>query len=181
MDLANYEAYTPLVEGTRYEKGKSKVDRWAWKRNTPPVDSEQINDLVDAGSIKREDSPFRLCDAKDHHPIQLHECSVRWNAYRKRFIMIGVEVNGTSKLGEVWFAESKEAIGPWERAIKIVTHDHMTFYNPVQHPFFDEDGGRVIYFEGTYANTFSGNPDQTPGYDYNQMMYRLDLSDARLR
>jgi hypothetical protein len=57
----------------------------------------------------------------------------------------------------------------------------MTFYNPVQHPSFDEDGGRIIYFEGTYANTFSGNDQQTPGYDYNQIMYRLDLSDPRLQ
>ena len=24
---------------------------------------------------------------------------------------------------------------------------------------------------------FSGNPDQTPRYEYNQIMYRLDLSD----
>ena len=46
---------------------------------------------------------------------------------------------------------------------------------------FDEDGGRVIYFEGTYVNTFSGNPEKTPGYDYNQIMYRLDLADPRLQ
>ncbi len=45
---------------------------------------------------------------------------------------------------------------------------------------FDQDDGRIIYFEGTYATTFSGNPDPTPRYDYNQMMYQLDLSDPRL-
>ena len=44
----------------------------------------------------------------------------------------------------------------------------------------DQEGGRVIYFEGTYANTFSGNPEATPRYDYNQVMYRLDLDDPRL-
>ena len=52
---------------------------------------------------------------------------------------------------------------------------------PTQHPFFDQDGGRVIYFEGTYTNTFSGNPMPTPRYEYNQIMYRLDLSDPRLK
>jgi hypothetical protein len=41
-------------------------------------------------------------------------------------------------------------------------------------------GGRLIYFEGTYASTFSGNPEQTPRYDYNQIMYRFDLDDPRL-
>ena len=38
----------------------------------------------------------------------------------------------------------------------------------------------MIYFEGTYASTFSGNPVRTPLYDYNQIMYRLDLDDPRL-
>jgi hypothetical protein len=39
----------------------------------------------------------------------------------------------------------------------------------------------VIYFEGTYASTFSRKEDPTPRYDYNQVMYRLDLSDPRLK
>ena len=43
------------------------------------------------------------------------------------------------------------------------------------------EGGRVIYLEGSYVNTFSGNPHPTPYYEYNQIMYRLDLSDPRLR
>src|SRR5262249_12799355 len=41
-------------------------------------------------------------------------------------------------------------------------------------------GGRIIFFEGTYTTTFSRNDDPTPRYDYNQVMYRLDLSDRRL-
>lgn len=45
---------------------------------------------------------------------------------------------------------------------------------------FAKDGGRCIYFEGTYSHTFSGNPVATPRYDYNQVMYRLDLADPRL-
>ena len=47
--------------------------------------------------------------------------------------------------------------------------------------FLDRDGGRVIYLEGSYVNTFSGNPHPTPYYEYNQIMYRLDLSDPRLK
>ena len=30
------------------------------------------------------------------------------------------------------------------------------------------------------AGTLSGNPVATPRYEYNQVMYRLDLSDPRL-
>jgi hypothetical protein len=95
--------------------------------------------------------------------------------------MIGVESFGDSFLGEVWFSEAPNPEGPWTDAVKVATHDRgsngdYTFYNPTSHPFFDEHGGRYVYFEGTYANTFSGNPNSTPLYDYNQMMYRLDLA-----
>ncbi len=47
-------------------------------------------------------------------------------------------------------------------------------------PFFDEDGGRVIYFEGTYTASFSAAKELTPRYDYNQIMYRVKLDDVRL-
>ena len=62
-----------------------------------------------------------------------------------------------------------------------MTHDDYAFYNVAQRPFFDEQGGRVIYFEATYTRTFSGTKVETPYYDYNQIMYRLDLDDPRLR
>jgi hypothetical protein len=94
--------------------------------------------------------------------------------------MIGLETFGSSLLGEVWYAEAEIPEGPWSAAVKIVTHDKYSFYNPKQHPMFDQRGGQLIYFEGTYTHTFSGNPDQTPRYDYNQIMYMLDLSDQRL-
>src|SRR5260221_8205969 len=42
------------------------------------------------------------------------------------------------------------------------------------------DGGRSIFFEGTYTHSFSGNADQTPRYDYNQIMYKLALDDPRV-
>jgi hypothetical protein len=52
---------------------------------------------------------------------------------------------------------------------------------PSPHFVPDEEGGRVIFFEGTYTHSFSGNEHQTPRYDYNQVTYRLDLGDERLR
>ncbi len=66
-------------------------------------------------------------------------------------------------------------------AVRIVTHDQYSFYNPVHHSFFDRDGGREIYFEGTYTKMFSGREVATPRYEYNQIMYRLDLADPKLR
>jgi hypothetical protein len=95
-------------------------------------------------------------------------------------VLVTVQSGGTSALGEVWYAEADTPVGPWAYAVKVVTHDRYSFYNPKQHPMFDRDGGRAIYFEGTYSHTFSGNPHPTPRYDYNQILYKLDLSDPRL-
>lgn len=113
--------------------------------------------------------------------VVAHGGSTYWNPYRSRWAMIAVESFGsTSSLGEVWYSEADTPVGPWVYAKKIVTHDRYSFYNPKQHPAFDQDNGRIIYFEGTYTTTFSGNLDPTPRYDYNQIMYQLDLSDRRL-
>ena len=46
---------------------------------------------------------------------------------------------------------------------------------------FAQQGGRIIYFQGTLVTTFSGNPYPTPRYNYNQILYRLDLADPRLK
>ena len=95
--------------------------------------------------------------------------------------MIATRQNGNSSfLGDVYYAEADQPRGPWRKAVKILTHDLYTFYNPVHHDFFDEKDGRVIYFEGTYTRQFSKSSVATPRYDYNQIMYRLDLEDSRL-
>ncbi|MBM4018228.1 MAG: hypothetical protein FJ288_07845 [Planctomycetes bacterium] len=186
-DPAAYVAFTCLAPASRYDKSAAQVDRgpdgravWAWKPDTDPVGQQQERELIKAGKLRPDDARFQLIDADTGKPVVLHGGSFCWNAYRKKWILIGVEIGGTSFLGEVWFAQADSPLGPWRKARKVVTHDQYTFYNPKHHPFFDQDGGRIIYFEGTYANTFSGNPVRTPRYDYNQVMYRLDLSDPRL-
>ena len=78
---------------------------------------------------------------------------------------------GDDRRGDRWaarswarsgIAEADAPLGPWVYARKIVTHDDYSFYNPKQHPLFDQEGGRIIYFEGTYTTTFSGNKDPDP-------------------
>jgi hypothetical protein len=39
----------------------------------------------------------------------------------------------------------------------------------------------VIHFEGTYTNEFSANPEKTPLYNYNHILYRLDLAGAAVK
>ncbi len=124
--------------------------------------------------------PRTLRDVETGRTVRPHGGSVAWNAYRRRWIAVVLEAGGSSPLGEIWYAEADTVTGPWVYARKIVTHHRMSFYNPVHHPFLDGEGGRLIYFEGTYTQTFSGNPERTPRYDYNQILYRLDLADPRL-
>lgn len=187
LDPASYEAFTCLAPGTQYKKGEAKVERdaggklvYAWKPNTDPVSVKEEKELIADGKIKLEEAWYQPRDVDGDKPVQMHGGSIAWNEYRKKWIMIAVEIGGTSMLGEVWLSEADSPLGPWHRAKKIVTHDKYDFYNPAHHPFLDQDGGRTIYFEGTYVNTFSGNPVATPLYDYNQVMYRLDLGDPRL-
>jgi hypothetical protein len=185
LELSQYEAFTCLTSGSRV--GEHKIERdaagrlaWGWKKNTSPVDAMSEPGLLNVGLLKPEECRYRTVDAEGEH-IVAHRGSVNWNDYRKKWIAIFTQYGGTSMIGEIWYAEADTLTGPWTKAVKIVTHDNYSFYNPMHHRYFDEDGGRVIYFEGTYTHTFSGNDYQTPRYDYNQVMYKLELDDTRLR
>ncbi len=131
--------------------------------------------------MKPEEARFQLHDVETGKAVMAHRGSVYFNAFRQRWIMIAVQADGSSPLGEIWYSESDSLQGPWRHARKIATHDKYSFYNPKQHPQFDQQAGRFIFFEGTYTHTFSGNTEITPRYDYNQILYRLDLADERLK
>ncbi len=182
---ADYEGFTCLKEGTTADDGKIDRDggrvRWSWKKGTAAPTARQEAKLIASGALREDEALARLLrDSDTGKAVVAHRGSVCWNHHRKRWVMIAVQSGGTSMLGEVWYAEADAPVGPWVYARKVVTHQRYSFYNPVQHPFFDQKGGRFIFFEGTYATTFSGNDDATPRYDYNQIMYRLDLDDPRL-
>lgn len=187
LDTTKYEAFTCLAPGTRYQKGATRLDRsadgkliYAWKADTAPLSHDERQELITAGQLKAEEVLVQLRDYDTDNAVRSHVGSVFWNPYRQRWIMISGQSFGSSFLGEIWFSEADTPVGPWVYARKIVTHDNYTFYNPTQHPFFDQQGGRLVYFEGTYTDTYSNNIDRTPRYNYNQIMYRLSLDDARL-
>src|SRR5262249_28050142 len=136
--------------------------------------------LVRAGLLKPEEVRAGFRDIDTGKSVQPHGGAVAFNPYRRRWVAGFVQWGGTSVLGGIWDAEGDTAARPVGYAKKGVSHARHTSYNPAHHPFFDQDGGRRIYFEGTYTAEFSGNPEKTPRYDYNQVMYRLDLADPRL-
>lgn len=119
--------------------------------------------------------------ANDGSPVVPHTGSIAWNAYRKRWVTVFMQSFGQpSAFGELWYAEADQPLGPWGPAIKVLSHSNYTFYNPRLHPDFTAPDSPVLIFEGTYTQLFADRPPVTPRYDYNQILYRLDLDDPAL-
>lgn len=184
-DLSQYESFSPLAEGSTVDRpviarGTEGLPLFAWRRGTPLVNPEALEKLVEGGHLNWDDAPIGLREPHSGKPLVIHRGTVNWNEHRRRWVLIGTQIRGSSMLGEVWYAEASTPQGPWKHPRKIVSHNRYSFYNPAHHAEFDRDGGRLIYFEGTYTHAFSGNDHPTPRYDYNQIMYRLDLDHPRL-
>ncbi|MBN2211550.1 MAG: hypothetical protein JW709_09165 [Sedimentisphaerales bacterium] len=115
-------------------------------------------------------------------PVKPHSGSMAFNPWRKRWVTVFMQFFGKpSAFGEVWYAEADTPTGPWGPAVKVLTHDNYTFYNPRLHPEFTAENSPILIFEGTYSMMFADRPPPTPRYDYNQILYRLDLDDPALR
>ncbi len=135
----------------------------------------------DAAQWRPVDRPESLEAAGDGRPVKPHTGHIAWNQFRKRWVTVFMELGGRpSHLGELWYAESQQPTGPWGRAVKILSHDNYTFYNPRLHPEFTPPDSPILIFEGTYTAEFADRPAPTPRYNYNQILYRLDLDDPAL-
>ena len=181
-DLTRYEALTCVAgdgkfrgETAEVERDSAGQPRYTWKPGADRLHRGRLEQLVAAGKLKSGEGGVFVHDIETGAPVSAGRGSVAWNEYRRRWVMLF-----SAQAGEIWFAEADTPSGPWVYARRVVTHGDYNFYNPTQHAFFDQAGGRVIYFEGTYTAAFSSAKAKTPRYDYNQMMYRLTLDDARL-
>ena len=120
--------------------------------------------------------------ATEGKPVKPHTGSIAWNPWRKRWVTVFMQAFGKpSALGELWYAEATTPTGPWGPAVKVLSHDNYTFYNPRLHPEFTPEGSPLLFFEGTYTAEFANHPFPTSRYNYNQMLYRLDLNDPALK
>jgi hypothetical protein len=136
----------------------------------------------DTNTWEKLSPPDSLPSASDGAPVKLHSGAIAWNPYRKRWIAIYMQSFGKpSAHGELWYAESLAPTGPWGKTVKILTHENYTFYNPRIHPEFTPADSPVLLFEGTYTRDFADRPFPTARYDYNQVLYRLDLNDPLLK
>jgi hypothetical protein len=169
--IQNPQSYESFVFTRRNADGSP---HWEWKAGADMINATEERKRVAQGQMKPDEALFALVDVDIGKDSGARPGSVAWNGFRKKWIMLA------DWMGSVYYAEANQPAGPWPRAKKIVAHNRYNFYNVVHHPFFDQEGGRVIYFEGTYTDAFSGAPEKTPRYEYNQIMYRLRLDDPRL-
>lgn len=123
-----------------------------------------------------------LADAGGGPAVKPHTGHIAWNAFRSRWVTVFMQHFGKpSAFGELWYAEAKQPTGPWGPAVKILTHQNYTFYNPRLHPEFTASDSPILIFEGTYTREFADHAPPTARYDYNQILYRLDLDDPALK
>ncbi|TWT85755.1 hypothetical protein Pla123a_05620 [Posidoniimonas polymericola] len=112
--------------------------------------------------------------------VAVASADLAWSDFRQKWVMIVQQKFGDSVFGEVWYLEGDSPTGPWGPAVKIASHNNYTFYNIQIDRWFADRRSPVLLFEGTYTHTFTDNPHQTPRWDYNQVLYRLDLDDPSL-
>ena len=182
IEPSQYEGYTCLQDGTKFSDRKLDRDAqgklvYRWRRATRPLSQQEERQLVEEKLMAPEERLCRIIDIDSGKEVTMHNGSVAWNPSRNRWCMVFTQLQGDdSMLGNIYYSESiGDAVGPWRKAKLIARHPNYSFYNPKLHPEFFQENGRVVFFEGTYTHTFSGNTAPTPRYDYNQLIYRLNL------
>lgn len=177
LDPTQYERFTPYPAGATQPllNAAGKPD-YAWRANGLNVSPERLN----ANAIGAEQSlGGHLLRAGEATPLELVGVTTGYHPYRGRFLLAGQEKFGNpSALGEIWQAEADTPMGPWLYAAKIISHQDYTFYNTLYHPELAR--GSFAYIEGTYTASYSGAKELTPRYNYNQLLYRVDLEQPAL-
>lgn len=164
VQFKDTEGQNWLLFGDPFPYMKCPATYEAW------IDPEQWTEIEAPSHVRA-----RAGDEK----VQVHRGSIAWNDYRKKWVAVFSQFGGESSvLGELWYTESDSPFGPWRDAVKVVTHDRYTVYNPRLHPEFTDKGSPILLFEATYTKTFSKAEVATPRHEYNQVLYRIDLGDA---
>ncbi len=121
-------------------------------------------------------------EAKGEGRVRPHSGSIAWSPWRQRWVTVFTEKLGKpSAFGEVWYAEAGTPLGPWTGAVKVLSHENYTFYNPRLHASLTANDSSKLYFEGTFSMMFADHAVPSGRHDYNQVLYCLDLADLPSR
>lgn len=197
-DADQYESFTPLLTGSTPDAPKLGRDAngdpdWQWRRGVPPLTQKMELALVQHGKL-RPSERRTVVYADDGAELTLAGGSVHWNGFKQKYIAIIGATPGPvpdalhsvasapkpSFDGEIYYAESDSLTSGWSNATLVITHSEseMSCYNPLQLPMYDDDEAGRIYITCTFVNSFSGVVHKQEKYDYNNMVFGLDLADV---
>ncbi len=183
VDKDNQNAISPPT-GHSFFKTDDKGARWVYFGDPLPTmrckaDYESWSNPESWIALKPQAT---IATLNSDEEIEPHRGAVIWHPIAGKWISIFTQFGGDrSFLGEIWLAVAESPEGPWRNAVKVASHERYTFYNPQVHPVFADGNQPVVLFEGTYTKTFSKTKDATPRWDYNQVLYRVNLDDALLK
>lgn len=141
---------------------------------------DAFESYLDPSTWQEVHSPPALTSV-DGKSIELHSGSIAWHPHRKMWTTVFMQRFGKpSVFGEIWYAEADSPLGPWSHCVKILSHANYTFYNPRVHGEFASADSSTLFFEATYTAEFADKPFPTPRYNYNQLLYQVDLSHKDL-
>ena len=177
-----YESFSCLKLGSTaarpiFDRTSNGRLLWRWRKDTAAPTPRRISTWITQGLLRPGDNPFMLRDIATGKPLVPQEASIHWNNYRKAWVMIFNP--GISGFGDTYLAFADTPLGPWGYAVRVVHFTRQSFYNPSQDWFFDQHGGRDIYFEATLSSWLGSSKVKIPRYDYNQLMYRINLASHR--
>lgn len=175
-----YQAFTPLQTGsdTLLDVNSDGTLNYQWRTGTRALGDEITTTPAAPAGQKlygHEQDPDVGTPG-----LLIPNASIGWNAYRMRYAQVAQAFLGSDN----WYFEGDTPMGPWVYGRKVVEHvvfgGSYTLYNMRHHPFFNQSGGRDIFFEGTYTTFPDATRVPTARENYNQVMYRLDLDDVVL-
>lgn len=182
IDAKAYEAFTCLDESGKVRRRPDGSVDWRWQAGAKQLKRADLDNLISDKLLTDGECPVAMRDLDTGKPVEVANGSIAWNPFLKRWLYVFHQKWGDSLLGEIWVASANSPDGPWRDARKVATHAmpdaNYDCYNVIQHDELAR--GKYIYFSGTFVNTFSGTKSPTPYYNYNNLMYRVDLSDPRL-
>lgn len=142
-DPSQYEAFTCLsADGTTAQRDAHGALVWRWVKGGTPVNYETSPGLVRDGTLRADETTYRLVDVDTGRALQAAQVGLAWNPYLRLWVNIVQEHLGDTTAGEIWFATARAPEGPWVQAKKVATHYMHTqsfqnnsndLYNPVQH------------------------------------------------
>ena len=131
--------------------------------------------------LKPDEALLNLRDVVTGKTVLAHGGSVYWNEYRRRWVMIAVEIVGSLVPGRGLVRRGRHAARPLglrpqgrhPRRLQLLQSQAASAVRPAR-------AAGSSSSRGLTPRPSRATKDPTPRYDYNQVMYQLDLADPRL-